>query len=458
MPSVRPSIRRVAGAALGLSLLATIPAVPASAHGSGFHPEYLVRVGPSAAAAGTAITSVVRVRQLVDTHHRYAVIGSMRIKAPAGFVITGATARMGARTLPLRVSARTVLAQNLDLRSAGQRIVFSITSEVRCGVAGRSTWAVDAHEATNFWSRNGRKDVRKDKASVLTTDVAGCSLDFLRQPALAGKDAPISSVSADPSGASVAVRLLDGNGAPAQQSGIPVALAIKPGTGTEGASLGGAREAATNTSGVATFAPTIDTPGNGFRITAAGSGLTGATSAPFDVAGIAVACTGACTGEQSKGSTTASISSTATGTLSLSLGLGDVSCDNAVNRYYKATSEPLLFDVTDGTGRTVVTVRIDAEDADRRVGKYRVCFSSPVSTFKNKYGITIAPGEAGILPDCWDHDDDDRDPHAVVIAHDGWRPPLPLDHQACLEKKWRDRAGNVYVRFSVPPGDPRAKI
>lgn len=459
MPSVRSTTRRLVGAALGLSLLAAIPAAPVSAHGSGTHPEYRVQVGPATAVAGTIGTTTVRFEQLVSSHHPYPVIGSMRITAPAGFVITGATAKMGKRSLPLTVRPGAVLAQDLDVRTAGQRIRFTITTEVRCGTVGASTWAVVAREAKTF-SNTKRRTVRQDKTSPLTTDVAGCSLEFLRQPALAGKGVTISSVSALPSGASVAVRLLDGNGQPALQSGIPVGLAIKPGTGAAGASLGGTRDATTNANGVATFAPTIDKEGTGYRLQADGTGLAGTTSAPFNVAGVAVACTGACTGEQSKGSTTASISSTTTGTLSLSLGVDDVSCDNEINKYYQATSESLLFDVTDGTGRTVVTVRIDAADVDRRLGRYRVCFSSPVSTFVNKYGHTIAPGEAGILPDCWDDDDDHHDATAVVIAHDDDepRPPLPLDHQACLEKKWKDRAGNVYVRFSVPPGDPRAKI
>lgn len=463
MSSVRSVPRRLVAATLGLTLLALLPAAPVGAHGKSDNPEYFVRVVPSAVAAGTTTTSTVRIKQLVNAHHAYAVIGSMRITPPAGFVITAASARMGTRTLPVTVAGNAVTAENLDLRTRGQRLTFSITSEVRCGTIGATTWRVQAHEARDFENTSRRIHIRKSPKSALGTSVAGCSLDFLRQPTLAGRNTVISSVSADPSGASVAVRLIAGNGQPALQSGIPVGIAIKPGTGAAGASLGGTRDASTNANGVATFAPTIDTAGTGYRLLADGTGMAGATSAPFNVAGVAVACTGSCTGEQSKGSTTASISSTTTGTLSLTLGLDDVSCDNAINKYYQASSEPLLFDVTDGTGRTVVTVRIDAADVDRRLGRYRVCFSSPVSTFINKYGHTIAPGEAGILPDCWDDDDDDHhhDATSIVIAHDDDdepRPPLPLDHQACLEKRWKDRAGNVYVRFSVPPGDPRAKI
>lgn len=459
MSSVRPTPRRLVVAALGITLLAMLPAAPVAAHGKSDNPEYLVKVGPVSVAAGTTTTSTVRIKQLVNTHHPYAVIGSMRVTPPAGFVVTGASARMGTQTVPVTVAGNAVTAENLDLRTKGQRLAFSITSEVRCGTVGATTWRVEAHEAKDFENTSRRIHIRKSPLSALGTSVAGCSLDFLRQPTLAGKDAVISSVSADPSGAAVAVRLIDGNGQPASQSGIPVSIAIAAGTGAAGAALSGATSDTTNANGVASFAARIDKVAFGYRFTAdAGAGITGTTSTAFQIAGVAVACTGACTGTQSIGATTASISSTTTGTLSLSLGLEDVSCDNAINRYYQASSEPLLFDVTEGTGRTVVTVRIDADDVDRWLGRYQVCFSSPVSTFTNKYGAEIGPGEAGILPHCWWTADEHREPGAVRLDHDGPPPPLPVDHQACLEKRWKDVDGNVFVRFSVPPGDPRAKI
>lgn len=461
MSSVRPTARRLAAAALGITLLAMLPAAPVAAHGKSDNPEYLVKVGPVAVAAGTTTTSTVRIKQLVNTHHPYAVIGSMRVTPPAGFVITGASARMGTQVVPVTVAGGSVTAENLDLRTKGQRLAFSITSEVRCGTVGATTWTVLAHEAKDFENTSRRIHIRKSPLSVLGTTVAGCSLDFLRQPTLAGKDTVISSVSADPSGAAVAVRLIAGNGQPALQSGIPVSIAIAAGTGAAGAALSGTTSDTTNVNGIASFAPRIDKVAFGYRFVAdAGAGITGTTSSAFQIAGVAVACTGACTGTQSVGATTASISSTTTGTLSLSLGLEDVSCDNEVNKSYQASSEPLLFDVTEGTGRTVVTVRIDAANVDRRLGHYRVCFASPVSTFINKYGATIAAGEAGVLPDCWEDDDDHHhaDPTAILVPEHGPRPTLPVDHQACVEKKWKDHDDNVYVRFSVPPGDPRAKI
>ena len=79
-----------------------------------------------------------------------------------------------------------------------------------------------------------------------------------------------------------------------------------------------------------------------------------------------------------------------------------------------------------------------AASVDRPFFKYEVCFSSPNSTFKNKYGRTIAAGDAGILPMC------------VNCLKPSGGP--------CVLLKWFDKDGNVYVKFSVPAGDPRGKI
>ena len=358
--------------------------------------------------------------------------------------------------MPVTVASGAATVENLSLRKAGQTLTLTVSTSVACGVSGTVTWNVNARTSKAYASTRG-VDVSPDAASTLSSVVAPCGLDFLRQPALAGSGSTITSVAADPSGASVAVRLLDGNGQPATQAGVAVSIAIKNGTGSSSATLGGTTTDTTNANGVASFAPSIGTAAFGYRLTAdAGAGITGTTSSGFDIAGVAKVCSGACAGTDSKADTTASIDATTSGgLLTLSLGLEEVDCNNAANRFYQATSQPLLFDVTQATGRVVVTVRIDAASVDRKVSRYQVCFSSPVSTFVSRYGTTVAPGVAGILPDCWRDDDDDDDHHHTSRSAP---KPLPVGSQACTETRWKDSAGNVFVRFSVPPGDPRAKI
>ena len=136
-----------------------------------------------------------------------------------------------------------------------------------------------------------------------------------------------------------------------------------------------------------------------------------------------------------KGDTSATVSAESTGVLSFSIGLDGIDCNNSVNRSYVSSSEVLTFDVTTGVGRTTVSVTLAAASVTKAPKKYEVCFSSPVSHFTNTYGASIAAGQAGLLPAC---------------------PKKPTD--ACVVSRDRDRNGNVVVKFSVPVGDPRAKI
>jgi hypothetical protein len=221
---------------------------------------------------------------------------------------------------------------------------------------------------------------------------------------------------------------------------VAVTLTIEPGTGSAGAVLGGATGAGTDGTGIATFAPTIDRPGHSYQLrAAAGAGIAPATSAPFDVSTVATVCSGACSGSDQLGDTSATVSANSNGgVLSLSLGLDNVDCNNAANKFYVATSQAVTFDVTPAIGRTTITMKLAAASVTKPFYKHEVCFSSPGSAFVNKYGVAIPAGEAGILPWCVNCDRPSGGP--------------------CVLLKWFDRYGNVYVKFSVPAGDPRGKI
>jgi hypothetical protein len=77
---------------------------------------------------------------------------------------------------------------------------------------------------------------------------------------------------------------VDANGhvVPSAQATVSVALATNPG----GATLFGSLSQNTS-SGVATFTLSLDEPGAGYELSASATGLTGATSAPFSVTGLA---------------------------------------------------------------------------------------------------------------------------------------------------------------------------
>ncbi len=442
MSSSRPPTVRAALAAAAVALTTSLfLGAPVLATGGGTSaPTYKAVVAPVGPAAGTTATSTITLTQLVaDQGSLGKELGSVRITAPAGLTLTGATAARGSTALPVTLASNTATVNNLDLEQAGQTATVTVEAAIPCGVSGARTWTVVGRSTYTF-DASGAKTRVQDPSSALTATVAACSLAFATQPATAQVDKVITSVAADPAGAPVKVQLRDGNGDPEPQADLAIALAIEAGSGAAGAVLAGITSAGTGSSGAAAFAPTIDRPGHEYRLRAtAGPGISAATSAAFDVGSVAVACSGACSGTASQGGTTATVSATSNGgALWMSMGLDDVDCNNAINRNYVTTSAPVTFNVTSGTGRTTITMKLAKSSVTKAWFKYEVCFSSPNSSFVNKYGATIAAGQAGVLPSCFDCDHPTGGP--------------------CVLLKWFDLKGNVYVKFSVPAGDPRGKI
>ena len=412
------------------------------AHGGGGSggPTYLANVSPTTIAAGTASTSTIALTQLVEEYHDDdRELGSVRITVPAGLTISGASAAKGSTPLAVVIGSGTVSVDRVDLDHAGQTASVTIQTTVACGIAGPLTWGVEAHQTYSFGSSHA-KVLLKDPTSQLGSQVLACSLAFASQPAGAGVGDVISTVAGDPSAAPVVVQLRDGNGAPAAQAGITVSLAIASGTGTSGASLGGASSGPSGPTGQVSFAPTIDRSGRGYALDAsAGAGIDPATSGAFDIDDVAMVCSGACSGSSQTGDTTATVSATTNGgLLTMSLGLDSIDCNNAVNHYYLSTSEVLSFGVTPSAGRKTVIIELAAASVTKPFFKYEVCFSSPNTSFVNKYGATIAAGDPGILPSCKNCGKPSGGP--------------------CVVARWKDSSGNVFVKFSVPMADPKGRI
>lgn len=417
--------------ALALSLVAPVLGTGSTT------PTYKATLAPTTAAAGTGNTATFTIKQLVnDDYFHSKEFGSARITAPTGWTITGASSTRGTATF----TSSSVTVDKVDLDNLGQTADITIQSTIPCGAAASGTWIVVGHSTYTYDSPYA-KVLKQDPSSVLTATVTACSLAFVtgRQPASAATGAVVTSAPADPSGPTVQVQLRDGNGAPAAQAGLNVSVSIKPGTGTAGAGIAGVTNDATDANGRADFAPTISLAGHDYKlVAAAGAGIDPGTSAVFDISDVAKVCSGACSGTAASGNTTATISATSNGgVLSMSVGLDDIDCNNAVNHFYVATSETVTWDITPAAGRTAITIKLDAASVTKSFLKYEVCFSSPASTFVNKYGATIAAGDAGILPWCLNCNKPSGGP--------------------CVVAKWFDLHGNVYVKFSVPAGDPRGK-
>jgi hypothetical protein len=443
--SSRRGLGSFAAAMVAALLAAGSLASPALAASSPPPPTYRADVSPAVLPAGASTTSTIQLMQLVAGGLLgLRELGSVSISPPAGFVITAASATKGLTTLPVTVASGSATVNWLDLERAGQTAAVTLTAAAPCGVSGGGAWTVVGHSTNVFTSPLAFTEVQ-DPAGALAVQVSPCRLAFAGQPSTAGTGKTITTRQADPAGAPVAVQLFDGSGNPAAQAGVSVGLAITAGTGTSGALLGGTTSAATDSTGLATFAPTIDRAGRAYRLAATAAGIVAATSGPFDVSDVATVCTGACSASDQLLTTNATVNATSNGgVLTVSLGLDSLDCNDATNRYYVATSQVVSFDVTPATGRTVVTLELAAASVNRPYYRYQVCFSSPTSTFVNRYGATIAAGQPGLLPDCRDCDDG----RSLPSASSG----------PCVVARWVDASGNVYVKFSVPVGDPRGKI
>jgi hypothetical protein len=438
MSSRRRSTRAAVLAILAALALALGLVAPALATGGTAGPTYRAVITPTSAAAGTASTTTLTLTQLVeDSWFHHDELGSARITPPAGFTVTGASATRGSVT----VAAGVVTINNIDLDHVGQSSVVSIQATIACGVSGASTWVVVGHQTYSYSSSYARI-LPQDPASQLTTFVNACSLAFVagHQPSTAGIGQTITNTPGDPSGPAIQVQLRDGNGDPDALAGVSISLAIATGTGASGASLGGTTGADTSAAGLATFAPTVDLTGRGYRLQAsAGPGIDSATSVAFDIEAVAKACTGPCSGSTTKVDTSATISADAPGgLLTMTFAADPLDCNNAVNRYYVATSEVLTFTVTPSAGRKEITMGLSAASVTKPASKYEVCFSTPNETFVNKYGATIAAGDPGILPTC----------------KNCFKP----SGGPCVVSRWKDQTGNVFVKFSVPMADPRGRI
>ncbi len=309
----------LAALALTLSLVA-----PAAAHGTST-PTYKAVLSPIAAAAGSSPAATITLTQLVEDDWGHGKeLGSVLISPPSGVVVTGASAVRGATALPVAIVSGSVKVENIDLHHVGQTAVVTIQTTIACGASGSSAWTVVGHN-TDAYGNPYAKLLKQDPSSVLSATISPCSLAFVagRQPSAAATGATITSAPGDPGGPTIQVQLRDGNGAPASQAGIGVTLTIKAGTGSAGAGLGGTASDATDANGRADFAPTIDLAGHGYKLVAgAGGSIGSATSAAFDVDDVAKVCSGACSGTDSLGDTTATVSATSNGgVLTLSLGL-----------------------------------------------------------------------------------------------------------------------------------------
>lgn len=201
---------------------------------------------PTTVQAGSALAPAVRVA----------------VQDGLGNTATGSTASVTVTIVSGTGTAGATLSGTTTVTAAGGVAVLSALSIDRAGAG----YALAAGAAGLAGATTAAFDV---------TVGAPNKLAFTGQPSAAAAGSIMSP--------SVQVAVQDGLGNPDTTFAGTVGLAITSGTGTVGATLGGSLTA-TAAKGVATFTDlNVDKAGSGYSFTATASGLTGASSATFDV-------------------------------------------------------------------------------------------------------------------------------------------------------------------------------
>ncbi|HUA05761.1 MAG TPA: hypothetical protein VMB27_17765 [Solirubrobacteraceae bacterium] len=194
-------------------------------------------------------------------------LGSAIIRPPGKFTLTSAS--LGGAQGNLELDPKRVVLTGLKLPPGGSvNVSVTATAPSKCKTFNWHTKA--------FSKGLNSQPLDYDGGSLTTTvtcSTTGDGLEFGVQPS----DTMVNDDVTPP----VTVQLVDASDSPVAQSGVPVTLALgnDPGLGT----LSGTLTEPTDASGVATFSDlSIDQPGVGYTLTASSTGLTSATSDPFN--------------------------------------------------------------------------------------------------------------------------------------------------------------------------------
>jgi hypothetical protein len=362
---------------------------------------FAVAITPASLAAGASQSFSFTVTNEATTQS----LGSVKITAPSGFVITAAP---GAAT----VTPGSALFTNLAVQP-GANTSLSVTATAPC-TGGAYTWGMEVKQSNDFSGPPGN-DFQLDTANstpLSGTATGTCSLAFSGEPAATAAGHVITT-GVNSSGGPVQVEVLDGTGVVIANSTAPitVGLSSNPGSG----SLSGT--ATVNASaGVASFSDlSINAAGVGYALQATSPGIASATSnPPFTVYGSFGACSSSCSGSASNKTTAGSVttSSGAPGDL-LGVGIGGVSY--TCNSTYQPVSDPVNVQLLDANGNplsgqftAVLTIFKNTVQNSGHPGasSWQVCYADTTS-FTPRPGTTLGDATiggvhyfTGLLPDC----------------------------------------------------------
>ncbi len=435
---------------------------------------------PATLAAGSEGTVRATYRNLTGQQQ----LGSSDLVVPGALRIVSASVAPGGTA---SISGNTIRLRNLSIAPSGSGVV-TIRVATDC-TAQALTWQVPVtKQANNFSGPPGNNLNLEPALSELGTVVTGaCALRFLAQPRNARVSQTITNVAYDPSGAPVAVEVVDGAGQriPTSSLAVTVGLGANPGNGT----LAGTTTVTTS-NGVASFVSlSINQPGVGYTLVATSPQTSSATSDSFNIDEVAVLCqedvdcTGSiplrATNQSLGGSSTVDVTAiegpladTDTGFLTVSRQIGGpLDCVNYTELTAVLDVVAVDFTALDREKRVVATIdkRVMNASANNGASFLDTCFGAPYQ-FATKPGTPLevnatyvpgpypAPEYKGLLPDCGGTAvlDDPTTPGVSGPAVSSAGPP-------CVVKRKKNQAGDGIIESlwpsgrTVGAGDPRGR-
>jgi len=424
---------------------------------------------PSTQVAGS-VSSVKATYTNIGTQQQ---LGSSNLVVPDALQIVSASVSQGSAA----VSGNTILLRNLNLAPGGS---LTVTMRLAAGCTPQTLiWAAPVTKQANNYNGPPGNDLNLDAAtSSLTTTVTGaCALRFLPdgEPANARANQSISAQPYTPTGAPVAVEVIDGSGSRVTTGAVAVTLAI--GTNAGGGTLSGTTTT-TTVNGVASYSTlSIDKPGAGYTLTASSPSFTSDTSTAFDIAEVGVACAEDvdCTGTlnlSNTGNSNVSVTAIQGPTVDIDAGFltisrigGPLDCSGYTELL--GAGDVFAVDYTSPFREKRVVVTIDKKimnaQSNNGASFLEACFGAPF-LFATKPGTPLevnggyvpgpypAPEYKGLLPDCGGSAvlDDPSVPgvQGITITNAG---------APCVEKRNKTGSGDGIIISRWPAGssDPR---
>lgn len=277
----------LAGALFGLALAAVVFITAGSAATT--TKPYTASFDPGPLAGGGTVHVNLAIHNLANPQ----ALGSANVTAASSgsssFTILAASLPQGDATV---ASGSQLQLRNLNL-APGATLNVDITVKTPCA-AGSYTWRIDAKQSNGFNGPPGNDYTLQSTGSNLVTTLAGtCRLVWDTQPKTAKVNTTITGTAGDPSGPSVDVKAVDGDGNPLPSAAGTVTLNKSAGTFTTGTGAFGGTTASL-VGGVATFSGfTSNDTGAGFRVYASSPGFvsTPDSSPTFDIYSDGTSCT-----------------------------------------------------------------------------------------------------------------------------------------------------------------------